>query len=817
MAMPTPQELALQAEVRQLRERIANLEQGRQPEASFEAVIGDNEALRLSEARWIAAIENLESGVVIATETENVIYRNPAARIMHGFAGDQTGLGSLQDMRKIFELWTPDGQLVSLDDWPMLRLKRGETFNRLELRLCRLDQGWEKIISYSGATVESGLGERLMFVSAQDLTEQRRAERLLRESEERLRLLGDNLPDSAVYQCVHEPDGSVRFIYCSAGMERLNGVPASEALRDAGAVYRQFLPEYIDRLAAADYSKRDLSDFDMELPIRRQSDGKVSWIHLHSRPRRLPDGRTIWDGVQTDVTARKHAEDALKKQAELLRLSYDAMIVWKLDGAIECWNVGAERLYGYSEPEAAGKLTRTLLAPRFPKPWDEILGQMRTLGSWEGEVRQETRDRREVVVSARIQLIKGSDGIERVLEVNRDVTEVRRAQGEAFARQKLESLGTLASGIAHDFNNLLSAVLAQAELATARVAAGTAPHEELETIREVAIRGSDIVRQLMIYAGKESDVPEFIDMSKTVREMYSLLKSAISKRATLVTELSEDLPAVKARTAQLRQVLMNLVVNASDAIGGSDGVIRISTDHITPGSVNAGAVMEDLAEGDYVQLKVSDTGSGMSPEVQARIFDPFFSTRSAGRGLGLPVIHGIVRSLHGEICVESELGEGTTFQILLPSESTAGRRIPDTLAATEPELHRLPEATVLVVEDEAPLRTAVSKLLGKAGFTVLEAADGHQAIELLHSSTSGIDLLYLDMTIPGRSSQEVLQEAVTGWPRVKVILTSAYSEEMIKGTLSTAQFHGFVRKPFQFNALLMALRNALDPREVQSD
>ena len=244
MGMPTRQELALQAEVRQLRERIANLEQGRQPETSFAAVIGNAKALRQSEARWIAAIENLESGVVIATETENVIYRNPAARIMHGFAGDQTGLGSLQDMRKIFELWTPDGQLVSLDDWPMLRLKRGESFSHLELRLCRLDQGWEKIISYSGAIVESAIGERLMFVSAQDLTEQRKAEQSLRESEERLRLLGDNLPDSAVYQFVDEPGVSERFTYLSAGIERLNDFTVEGVLRDKSTLHKRILPEY---------------------------------------------------------------------------------------------------------------------------------------------------------------------------------------------------------------------------------------------------------------------------------------------------------------------------------------------------------------------------------------------------------------------------------------------------------------------------------------------------------------------------------------------------------------------------------------------
>ena len=766
------------------------------------------EALRRSEARWNAAIENLAAGIVIATDTERVIYRNPAARALHGFTSDQDGTGSLHEMSDIFQLWTPDGRLLPLDEWPMRRIKRGETLNRLELRLCRPDQGWEKIISYSGAMVESAIGERLMFVSAQDLSNQRKAEQSLRESQESFQALADNLPDSFVYQCVEEPDGTVRYTHLSAGIQVLNGIMAEDVLRDAGALHRQILPEHMDRFVDAKLrSKRDLSDFDVEIPMRR-TDGVVRWMHCHSRPRRLPDGRTIWDGVQTDVTARKLAEDELNRLAELLKLSCEAMIVWKLDGGIESWNLGAERLYGYSELEAVGKLTHTLLAPRFPKPWDEILTEMRMVGSWEGEVRQHTRDSREVVASARIQLIKGSDGIDRVLEVNRDITEARRAQLEGFERQKLESLGTLASGIAHDFNNLLGAVLAQADLAAAALAAGSHPSEELEGIREVALRGSDIVRQLMIYAGKESEVLECIDLSKTIAEMSGLLKSAISKRVVLVTDLSRDLPAVRARTSQVCQVVMNLVVNASDAIKDNSGEIRVTTQRVTLGPNTAGATT-DLAEGDYVQLEVSDTGTGMSHEIQARMFDPFFSTKSAGRGLGLPVIHGIVRGLRGGIRAESEVGKGTTFQILLPSEDNASLLTGDTAAGEEQEVYRSSAATVLLVEDEAPLRLAVKKMLGRVGFTVLEAADGSEAVELLHSQAARIDLLLLDMTIPGCSSQVVLSEAVKGGPQMKVIVTSAYSEEMVRASLPTHQIRGFIRKPFQLRTLLSTLQNAL--------
>jgi CheY-like chemotaxis protein/two-component sensor histidine kinase len=311
----------------------------------------------------------------------------------------------------------------------------------------------------------------------------------------------------------------------------------------------------------------------------------------------------------------------------------------------------------------------------------------------------------------------------------------------------------------------------------------------------------------MIYAGKERDVIEFLDISKTVEEMYGLLRSTISRRAALVTDLSEHLPTVKARTAQIRQVVMNLVVNASDAIKDRNGVIRVTTQRITLGPNNA-VTTEDLADGDYVQLEVSDTGSGMSHEIQARIFDPFFSTKSAGRGLGLPVIHGIVRSLHGAIRVESEVGKGTTFRILLPSEGSGARLSSETIAGKEQELHRSSEATVLLVEDEAPLRLAVKKMLGTAGFTVVEAGDGSEAVELLHSAAR-IDLLFLDMTIPGCSGDEVLREAVECWPQMKIILTSAYSEEMVEARLGAPQVRGFVRKPFQFHTLLSTLRNAL--------
>jgi signal transduction histidine kinase len=231
-----------------------------------------------------------------------------------------------------------------------------------------------------------------------------------------------------------------------------------------------------------------------------------------------------------------------------------------------------------------------------------------------------------------------------------------------FAGQKLESIGTLAGGIAHDVNNLLGGVAAQADVALSELAAGENPEEELRTIRDVAIRGSEIVRELMIYGRKENSVLRLVDVSRIVIETVDLLKvSFVSKHAVLEADLTTGFQVLRANGAQIRRIVMNLVINASDAIGDRAGIIRIITRRVTLDG-----------EGEYLSLEVSDTGPGMSPETQSKVFDPFFTTKSAGRGLGLAVVSGIVRGLGGTIRLTSKLGEGTTFQILLPFSEDTG-------------------------------------------------------------------------------------------------------------------------------------------------
>ena len=388
-----------------------------------------------------------------------------------------------------------------------------------------------------------------------------------------------------------------------------------------------------------------------------------------------------------------------------------------------------------------------------------------------------------------------------------DVTDSRRAQQEDLARKKLESVGVLAGGIAHDFNNLLGGVLAQAEVALEECVAGGSPKEELKAIRAVAIRGSEIVRQLMIYAGKEGEVRELVGVSRIVAEMIELLTISVSKRARLVTDLGSDLPPLMANAAQIRQIVMNLVTNASEAMRDRDGVICVTTRRVTPS--RDGTFTKDLAEGEYLQIEVSDTGCGMSEETRSKVFDPFYSTKGAGHGLGLAVVHGIVRSLGGTIDITSEVGRGTTIRVVLPCAETTtvqenSEPISEDLDAARPSQ----EFSVLVVEDEDYLRQSVVRRLRKAGFTVFEAANGTAAIDLLRVQGSTIDVILLDMTIPGASSHEVVDEAAQVRPDVRVILTSAYSQEMLRPVMTAAQIQGFIRKPYRLGDLLDTLRKA---------
>jgi PAS domain S-box-containing protein len=385
-----------------------------------------------------------------------------------------------------------------------------------------------------------------------------------------------------------------------------------------------------------------------------------------------------------------------------------------------------------------------------------------------------------------------------------DISDLKRAQQEALDRQKLESVGALTAGIAHDFNNLLGSIIAEADLALSGLNTGQPPGEEIQRIITIAFRASEIVRELMVFAGQETTNFARVDVSPLVEEMLELLKVSISKHAILKADLRKDLPAIIGHAAQIRQVIMNLIINASEAIGEKKGVITVTTSRINGDKDRAAGNAIDVPEGDWIRLEVSDTGRGMTEEQISRIFDPYFTTKLGGRGLGLAVVHGVVRTHGGMINVVSATNQGTKFQILLPSgPQLAPRENRVKASAGFGDISN--PGTVLFVEDEEMLRTSVSKMLRKKGFSVVEADNGFAAIDLLKDHREDIDVMLLDLTIPGASSRDVVEQVHSLRPEMRIVLTSAYSEAASE-PLKVPEVVAFIRKPFELEGLVQLIR-----------
>jgi PAS domain S-box-containing protein len=656
--------------------------------------------------------------------------------------------------------------------------------------------------------------------SCVDITEQKIATERLRESEEasreneqRLTSIYNTVRD-VVFHLAVEPEGQFRFVSVNAAFLRVTGLS-----RDAvvGKTVNEVIPEPSLTMVLGKYRQaieeravvvwEEISEYPTgrltgEISVAPVFDSKGHCTHLV--------------GSVHDITELVKAGQLLRESEKRLknaeRLAHVGHWDWDIGTQRLSWSEECYRILGASRSDTQGYegLLQTVAPPdqRRVAQWiGDCLAEKRG-GSIEFQIVRPNGDPRTITCVSEVSL--DDDGSPaRLFGACQDVTDARRAQEELFARQKLETVGTLANGIAHDFNNLLGGVLAQTELAQAELASGSAPEEELKAIQSVAIHGSEIVRQLMIYAGTESAVAGLIDLSNTVDEMLSLLTVSVTKHATIQVDLDRGLPAIRASAAQLRQIVMNLITNASDAVGDRDGVIRVSTRRVTVNGESAASASRALADGDYVLLEVSDTGRGMCPETQARAFDPFFTTKSAGRGLGLAVVQGIVRSLDGAIQLTSGPDKGATFQILLPcaEDATSARACAATSARESPASSR--QGVVLVVEDEAPLRQAVVKMLCKTGFEVVEAADGSCAIDLLRAHGDKIDVILLDMTIPGATSQEIVAEAANTSAKIRVILTSAYSREMIADGMNAPQIRSFIRKPFQLGDLVKTLRSSL--------
>lgn len=397
---------------------------------------------------------------------------------------------------------------------------------------------------------------------------------------------------------------------------------------------------------------------------------------------------------------------------------------------------------------------------------------------------------------------------EEVQLIVRDVTDVKLQEEAALQAQKLESLGVLAGGIAHDFNNLLTGMLGQASLAVAKLNRGLPALDHVQKVVLSAERAADLTRQLLAYTGKGKFQIDPLDLNQLVRDTTALMGTVLPSPTQLVMELQEELPLVHVDRGQIQQVVMNLFINAIEALADGEGTITITTGtqliegnflSQTPGGTQS-ANSSELPSGNYVVLHVADSGSGMDQSTLSRIFDPFFSTKPKGHGLGLSATMGIIRTHKGALQVQSKLGLGTTFTMLLPAYTA--KASPSTIAPTPlAQIATKEQQTVLIIDDEAPVREVATDILAGQGFRVATAANGLEGITLFRKCFQTIDLILLDMKMPGINGKETYQELKQIHPALKVIFTSGYSEAEIDTQISQSERVTFLPKPYSAELL----------------
>jgi len=389
----------------------------------------------------------------------------------------------------------------------------------------------------------------------------------------------------------------------------------------------------------------------------------------------------------------------------------------------------------------------------------------------------------------------------------------RALEAQVQRTQKLESLGVLAGGIAHDFNNLLMGILGNADLALLEAPKDSPIRENLKGIENAARRAADLARQMLAYSGKGRFIVEPIDIGSVLAEIGHLIAASVSKKAVLKYNLAPDLPTIEADATQLRQVFMNLITNASEALGENSGTITVTTGVMDCDRdyLRGTYLDEELPEGLYVFSEVSDTGCGMDGETRTRIFDPFFTTKFTGRGLGLAAVLGIVRGHRGAIRVYSEPDKGTTFKILFP---VSERNVKPLVQQAGPASVWHGEGIVLLVDDEETVRTVGRQMLEKAGFQVLTAVDGREAVKIFENQADEISCVLLDLTMPNMDGEETFRELHRIKDSVCVILSSGYNEQEAVNRFTQSGLAGFIQKPYQYAHLTQKLREVLEPKRM---
>ncbi|MFN8221882.1 MAG: PAS domain S-box protein [Gaiellales bacterium] len=632
----------------------------------------------------------------------------------------------------------------------------------------------------------------------------RAVEAALYEAEERFRTMVENLP-AVVY--IQDTLGQQHY-YVSPGIEGITGYTPEEWManpklwRDVIHVQDRARVETIDEQAGITYTP-----FEAEYRLVRR-DGRVIWVHDRSVPTRDANGEvTSWLGVLVDASARRHAEDELQRAEELQRIvienTSDLVTLIDRSGRHVYASPSTEAVIGYRPDELVGH-NLGLLHPDDSadayRALDLALKGINTVTRF----RLRHRDGRWVTIEGSHVGIRDATGLPMVLVVCRDVSEREALDERLREADKLAAVGQLAGGIAHDFNNILTTIIGIAELLLVDDEPADDWRENVEEIRAASDRAASLTSQLLAFSRRQLLRPRVIDLNGPVRDSERMLRRLIGEDIELEVSLEEqEETLVLVDPSQVDQILVNLAVNARQAMPNG-GRLAISTRRLELGPSEAASVGLDVV-GSYVELVVTDTGEGMSEATLSHVFEPFFTTRESGSGLGLATVYGIAKQSGGHAEVTSEVGRGTSVKVYLPAVEGEPDRLTEGAASTGRG-----SETVLLVEDEVAVRRLTRKALEGHGYTVLEATSPGHAIELTRAQGDRIDIVVSDVVMPEMNGRELVEQLRELYPALRVLFVSGYDERAVLGAERLPEDVAFLPKPYTPHGLHTKVREVID-------
>ena len=749
---------------------------------------------------------------------------------MNVFRKDLEGRITFMSPRYMEELGETPGSILGKTDFDLFPEELAEKYRNDDRRVVEREATIELVEEFENAEGDRSFVQTLKtpvrdadgrVVGMQgifwDITEKKMAEERLAQRERELREIIDVVPHA-----IFMKDSEGRFLLANKATAEAYGMAPEEIV---GKLHQDVdrRPDLVETMLADDrevIETRRLKFVPEE--VLYDSTGSRRILQTTKIPFEIPGGRMAVLGVAIDITRQHEADEELRQAHQRQDLHVQrtplGVIEWDLDFCVAEWNPAAESIFGYSREEVMGSHASFIIPEEARAHVDEIWANLLAA---EGGLRSSNVNLHKSGRTIHCEwhntpLVTASGKVIGVTSLVQDVTGLKQAEAEKERMQKklqetqkLESLGILAGGIAHDFNNLLTGILGNASLARMRLPDSSPGMRFVQQIEEAATRAADLCSQMLAYSGKGRFVVRKIDLNSLIRDTTHLLELSISKKASLRFELQERLPATMADATQMRQIIMNLVINASEALGEKQGEITLKTgiQKVDARFLKLGHFDDDFREGDYLTLEVSDTGCGMDEATREKIFDPFFTTKFTGRGLGLAAALGIVRGHGGGVHVYSEPDVGTTFKLFLPfAEGEA-----ETFAAAgpAPSTATAQGGLVLIVDDEDTVRAVTEEMLLMFGFKVASAVDGEEGVRRFREQGDRVSLVLLDLTMPNMDGEEAFREIRRLRNEVPVLLMSGFNEQEAINRFAGLGLAGFIQKPFKAEELRGKIDEAL--------